>query len=117
MRYNDRSSQGLGWSLSSERDFRYQRTSTTASMDSVTPLSQLSGSVSQNSDRVTTLSARATGAVVAHDKGVTLAPYAVKDTFGIAKVGEEGEHKKAWGSRRYNVIITHIFETRTSMGD
>lgn len=56
----------------------------------VTPVSQLSGSVSRNSDGYTGWSARATGAVVAHNRGVTLSPYQVGDTFGIAKVGKEG---------------------------
>ncbi|AHG19500.2 fimbrial protein [Chania multitudinisentens RB-25] len=114
VRYNDRSSQDRGWSLSSERDFRYQRTSATASVDRVTPISQLSGSVSQNSDSVTTLSARATGAVVAHDKGVTLAPYAVRDTFGIAKVGDEGGVRletpagPTWTDRRGYAVLPSL---------
>lgn len=89
VRYSDRTSQDRGWSLSSERDFRNQRTSGTGSVDMVTPVSQLSGSLSRDSDN-TSWSARATGALVAHDGGVTLSPYRVGDTFGIAKVGEEG---------------------------
>ncbi|MBC3252463.1 fimbria/pilus outer membrane usher protein [Serratia fonticola] len=114
VRYNDRSSQDRGWSLSSERDFRYQRTSATASMDGVTPISQLSGSVSQNSDSVTTWSARATGTAVAHDKGVTLAPYAVRDTFGIAKVGDEGGVRletpagPTWTDRRGYAVLPSL---------
>lgn len=90
VRYNDRSSQDRGWSLSSERDFRSQSTSATGSVDMVTPVSQLSGSVSRYTDNYTVWSARASGAAVLHDKGVTLSPYRVGDTFGIAKVGDEG---------------------------
>lgn len=56
----------------------------------VTPVSQLSGSVSRYTDNYTVWSARASGAAVLHDKGVTLSPYRVGDTFGIAKVGDEG---------------------------
>lgn len=89
-KYSDRSSQDRGWSLSSERDVRNQRTSSTASMDMLTPFSQLSGSVSHYSDNYTSWTARSSGAVVAHDDGITLSPYRVQDTFGIAKVGDEG---------------------------
>jgi outer membrane usher protein FimD/PapC len=89
MRYSDRTSQDRGWSISGERDFRNERTSGTGSMDMVTPFTQLSGSVSRDSDDYTTWTARATGAIVAHDHGVTLSPYRVGDTFGIAKVGNE----------------------------
>lgn len=89
MRYSNRASQDRGWSLASERDFRNQQTSGTATVDSVTPYSQLSGSVSHRSDNNTSWSARATGGVVVHNGGITLSPYRVADTFGIAKVGDE----------------------------
>lgn len=90
VRYSDRSSRDRGWSLSSEQDLINQRTSTNGTMDMVTPVSQLSGSLSRDSDSYTSWSARATGAAVVHNNGVTLSPYRVGDTFGIAKVGEEG---------------------------
>lgn len=90
VRYSDRSSQDRGWSLSGEQDFYNQRTSTTGTVDMVTPVSQLGGSLSQDSNNSTTWSARASGGVVAHGDGVTLSPYRVGDTFGVAKVGEEG---------------------------
>ncbi|MFP0195010.1 fimbria/pilus outer membrane usher protein [Pseudomonas sp. PHC1] len=93
LRYSDRSSQDRGWSLSSERDFRSQRVSNSGSMDMVTPISQVSGSVSQDSDNYTSWSARATGALVGHEKGITLSPYRVGDTFGVAKVGDEANVK------------------------
>lgn len=89
VRYSDRTSQDRGWSLSSDRDFRNSRTSNTGTVDMVTPVSQLSGSLSRDSDNYTTWSARATGGVVAHSGGVTLSPYRISDTFGVAKVGEE----------------------------
>lgn len=89
VRYSDRSSQDRGWSIASDRDFKNHRTSNTASMDLVTPVSQLSGSVNHDSDNYTTWSARATGGVVAHSGGVTLSPYQINDTFGVAKVGDE----------------------------
>ncbi|WP_235589289.1 fimbria/pilus outer membrane usher protein [Type-D symbiont of Plautia stali] len=89
VRYSQRTSQDRGWSLSSDRDFRNQRTTSGGTVDAVTPVSQLNGSLSQSSDNYTTWSARATGAVIAHSGGVSLSPYRVSDTFGIAKVGDE----------------------------
>lgn len=89
VRYSQRSSQDRGWSLSSDRDFRTQRATYGGTLDMLTPVSQLSGSLSHSSDNYTTWSARATGAVVAHGGGVSLSPYHVGDTFGIAKVGDE----------------------------
>lgn len=89
VRYNDRTSQDRGWSLSSDRDLRHRSTTNTGTMDLVTPFSQLSGSLTHNSDNNTTWSARASGGIVAHDSGVTMSPYRISDTFGIAKVGDE----------------------------
>ncbi|EMF07029.1 fimbria/pilus outer membrane usher protein [Serratia marcescens] len=89
VRYSDRSSQGGGWGLSVDQDLRTHSNSVTGDADWVTPVSQLSGSLGQN-QQTTSWSGRAIGAVVAHGHGVTLSPYPVSDTFGIAKVGEEG---------------------------
>ncbi|PVZ84274.1 fimbrial protein [Serratia sp. S1B] len=114
VRYSDRSSQDRGWSLSSERDFANQMTSATGSMDMVTPVSQLNGSVTRDSNNYTTWSARASGAVVAHNHGVTLSPYRVGDTFGIAKVGEEGGVRletpagPTWTDRRGYAVLPSL---------
>ncbi|MHB2092356.1 fimbria/pilus outer membrane usher protein [Pantoea dispersa] len=88
-RYNDRLSQDRSWSLSAERDFRQQRDSLSAGMDMVTPVSQLSGSLSRYAEDSTSWSLRASGGAVVHGGGVTLSPYRIGDTFGIAKVGDE----------------------------
>lgn len=120
LRYSDRSGKDYGWSLSSERDFRYQRTSSTGSVDWATPISQLSGSLSQNSDHHTTWSARATGAVVAHDQGLTLSPHRVGDTFGIAKVGDEAGVRletpagPTWTDRRGYAVLASLSGYRRS---
>lgn len=89
VRYSDRTSRDRGWSLSSERDLKTRRVLNSAMVDEVTPVTQLSGSLSRASDNYTSWSARATGAVVAHSDGLTLSPYRVGDTFGIARVGKE----------------------------
>lgn len=90
VRYSDRSSRDRGWSVSSDRDYRHNSNTYGATVDSVTPYSQLSGSVSQESSVGTTWSGRASGSIVAHNHGITVTPYRVGDTFGIAKVGDEG---------------------------
>lgn len=89
LRWSDRFSQDRGYSLSAERDMRSGQNTGTASVDMVTPVSQLSASLSGGDNRSTTVTARASGAVVAHTGGVTTTPYQVGDTFGIARVGEE----------------------------
>lgn len=90
MRYSDRSSQDRGWSIASDKDYGSNSASVTGSADMVTPVSQLSGSVSQDSEAGTNWSGRASGSIVAHSHGVTLSPYRVGDTFGIASVGDQG---------------------------
>lgn len=89
VRYSSRSGQEMGWSLSTERDARNKRSAGTGTLDRVTPFGQLSGSLTHDSDRHTAWSARVSGAAVAHAHGVTLSPYQIGDTFGIARVGSE----------------------------
>lgn len=89
VRYSDRTSQDRGWSLSSDRDIQNRRTANTGTVDMTTPFSQLNASLSHDSDSNSSWSARASGGIVAHDGGVTLSPYRVGDTFGVAKVGDE----------------------------
>ena len=120
IRYSDRSSQDRGWSLSSEKDFRTQRSSGTGSFDMVTPVSQLSGSLTHDSDNRTSWSGRASGAVVAHAGGVTLSSYRVGDTFGIARVGEEGGVRldtpagPAWTDGRGYAVLPSLSSFRRS---
>ncbi|WP_197062158.1 MULTISPECIES: fimbria/pilus outer membrane usher protein [unclassified Serratia (in: enterobacteria)] len=89
IRYSERIDRDKGWSLYSERDFSNKRTSNTASMDMLTSVSQLNGSISRDSDNLTTWFAKASGGIVAHKNGVTSSPYRISDTFGIAKLGNE----------------------------
>lgn len=89
IRYSDRTSQDRGWSIATDRDLRNNRTSVSGNLDFVTPVSQLNASVSHDSDSYTSWSTRAGGAIVLHENGITLSPYRVADTFGIARVGKE----------------------------
>ncbi|CAI1573879.1 fimbria/pilus outer membrane usher protein [Serratia proteamaculans] len=89
LRYSDRSHQDWGWSLSADHDSGSQRSSGTGSLDWVTRVSQFSGSLTRDSNDYSSWSARASGGVVAHGGGVTLSPYRIGDTFGIARVGRE----------------------------
>lgn len=89
VRYSDRTSQFRGWSIATDRDLRNNRASVSGNLDLVTPVSQLNASVSHDSDNYTNWSTRANGAIVLHENGITLSPYRVADTFGIARVGKE----------------------------
>lgn len=89
LRYSERTSQDRGWSLSGERDWHNNTSSVSGNLDYVAPVSQLSAGVSHSTNRYTSWSALVSGAVVAHQDGITLSPYRVTDTFGIARVGEE----------------------------
>lgn len=89
LRYSDRTSQDRGWSLAGERDVRNHNTSVTGAVDFVTPVSQLNAGISRDNQRYTSWSARASRGIVAHANGVTLSPYRVSDTFGIARAGGE----------------------------
>lgn len=90
LRYSDRSNQDWGWSLAADHDSDGNRSSGTGSLDWVTRISQFSGSLTRDSNDYTSWSARASGGVVAHGGGVTLSPYRIGETFGIARVGREG---------------------------
>lgn len=89
VRYSERSTRDRGWSLASDKDFHNGIVSNAGAFDLLTPVSQVSGSVTQNSNNNTSWSARSSGSVVLHEGGLTFAPYRVGDTFGVAKVGSE----------------------------
>ncbi|MGP3121105.1 fimbria/pilus outer membrane usher protein [Serratia nevei] len=89
IRYSNRTSQDRGWSISSDHNLSDKRATAGASVDFVTPVSQLSGSISHDNSHYTSWSAHASGAAVVHNNSVILSPYRVADTFGIAKVGEQ----------------------------
>lgn len=89
IRYSNRTSQDRGWSISSDRDLHNNHTSVSGNVNFVTPVSQLSTSLNRDSDRYTSWTARVSGATVFHEGGITLSPYRVADTFGIARVGKE----------------------------
>lgn len=119
-RYSDRSSQDRGWSISADQDNSSDSANVTGTMDLVTPLSQLSGSISRDSDSLTSWSGHASGSVVAHSHGVTLSPYRVGDTFGIAKVGDESGIRietpagPTWTDRRGYAVIPTLSSYRRS---
>lgn len=120
MRYSDRSIQDFGWGVSTDRDFESRRTSTTASMDMATSVSQLSASVSSDSNNFKSWSGRASGGVVVHDGGVTLSSRRVSDTFGIAKVGNEGGVRvdtpggTTWTDRRGYAVLPSLSSYKQS---
>ncbi|MFJ2993401.1 fimbria/pilus outer membrane usher protein [Pandoraea sp. NPDC087047] len=89
IRYSDRTHPDRGWGIAADRDMRNRYTSATANANVLTSISQLSADVSHDSSNFTSWSARASGGAVLHGSGITLSPYRVSDTFGIAQVGTE----------------------------
>lgn len=87
--FSQRLSQDRNWSLAVSRDEDRQQNSATGTFSAVTRWSNLNGSLSADSDNSRSLSMQAIGSIVAHGHGVTLAPYQVRDTFGIAQVGNK----------------------------
>lgn len=87
--YSDRASQGRGWSIASDRDLHNKHTSVSGNLNFATPASQLSAGLHRDNDSYTSWSVHASGATVFHEGGITLSPYRVADTFGIARVGKE----------------------------
>lgn len=89
VRYSERASQDLSWSIASERNLRNDRTSASGNLSTLTRVSQLGAGINHNSDNYTSWSTQASGAAVLHAEGLTLSPHHVSDTFGVAQVGEE----------------------------
>ncbi|MEQ5091557.1 fimbria/pilus outer membrane usher protein [Providencia rettgeri] len=89
VRYSDHASQDQGWNIATDHDLQNNRTSVSGNLDFVTPVSQLNVTVSHYSNNYTSWSAGASGAIVLHENGITLSPYRVVDTFGIARVEKE----------------------------
>lgn len=88
-RYTDNSNLDRSWSVSADQDSRTGRTSTVGSLALATPVSQLSGSLSKDTDQYTSWSAQASGGAVLHSDGIVFSAQPIGDTFGVAKVGTE----------------------------
>lgn len=89
VRYNDRTDQDINWGLAADRDLQHRDISASGNMGMLTSVSQVSASLSRDSGHDISWSAQVSGAAVLHENGITLSPYRVSDTFGIARVGKE----------------------------
>ncbi|WP_127959853.1 fimbria/pilus outer membrane usher protein [Serratia microhaemolytica] len=87
--YHNRGNKDWGWSLSSDRNFRSRYTSTSGTVNTLTPISRLNASLSRDSNNFTSWSLTASGSAVLHSGGLNFSPHRIGDTFGIAKVGQE----------------------------
>lgn len=88
-RVDQRLSQDRNWSLSVDRDENRRQNSATGTLSTVTRWSDLTGSITADSERSRSVSLQASGSMVGHRHGITFAPYQVQDTFGIARVGHQ----------------------------
>ncbi|PRA28753.1 fimbria/pilus outer membrane usher protein [Pseudomonas poae] len=78
----------LNYQVSAEHDTRDQQVETTLGVSALPRYSQLDFSYSRAGDEQSSYQGGARGAVVVHGGGVTLSPYAVRDTFAVLSVGD-----------------------------
>ena len=86
--YDERVDDTLNYQLRSDRDFGETREHTVGgSLNATSRYAQVGLGLNRDSSS-TSYTGQLQGAVVAHSAGVTLSPYRVEDTFGVASVGD-----------------------------
>lgn len=123
-RYGVRLDQSLSrdrnWSLAVDRDNQRKTNAMTGTFSAVTPWTNLNGSASGDSDNYRSLSAQASGGMVIHAHGITMTPYRVRDTFGIARVGNKGGVRldtpsgPVWTDRNGYAVLPELGAWQTS---
>ncbi|WP_211445222.1 fimbria/pilus outer membrane usher protein [Collimonas humicola] len=93
MTMNERVSDFLGYSLATETDDQSRQVATSANLSLLPKYLQSSVGWSRYGANSTSMSARVTGGAVLHDKGFTLSPYPVRDTFTVLSVANIGDVK------------------------
>ena len=86
--YNQQVNDTFGYRLQAERDSMDRETDLAVSTNLLPRYTQATLGYSRNGRDSTTYNGSLTGAVVAHDEGVTFTPYEVNDTFSILSVGD-----------------------------
>jgi len=86
--YSQQVNDVVGYRLQAERDSSDRETDLSVSTNLLPRYTQATLGYSRNGQDSTTYNASLTGAVVAHDQGVTFTPYEVADTFSILSVGD-----------------------------
>ncbi|AUG03311.1 outer membrane usher protein [Pseudomonas sp. 09C 129] len=88
--YDDNSNDFATYRLSAERDTERKEQDFSGNLNLMPRYAQVNLGYARNGADSTSYSGQLRGGVAVHENGVTLSPYALSDTFGVAKVGDVG---------------------------
>jgi outer membrane usher protein FimD/PapC len=86
--YSEHVNDELNYGLTAETDATNHTVVTSANMNLTPRYTQLALNAGRYGANNMQYSAHVIGGVVAHDQGVTLSPYPIRDTFGVVQVGD-----------------------------
>lgn len=88
-RYSNYESHDRNWGVAYDYNDQKHYQSVSANAHTVTPYSQLGANIRRDNQNQTSWGASLNGGVALVNQGLLLSPYEIKDTFGIAKVGDK----------------------------
>ncbi|PHN30729.1 hypothetical protein AO240_18680 [Pseudomonas sp. ICMP 460] len=88
--FDDNSSDFAKYRLTAERDVQRKEQDFAGNLNLLPRYAQVNLGYSRNGPDNTSYSGQLRGGVAVHENGVTLSPYPLADTFGVAKVGDVG---------------------------
>jgi len=86
--YSEHVNDELNYGVTAETDATSHTVVTSANVNLTPRYTQLALNAGRYGANNTQYSAHVIGGVVAHDQGVTLSPYPIRDTFGVVQVGD-----------------------------
>lgn len=86
--FNEQVNESLNYSLSTNYESKSRHQELSGSLGAASRYNQANINYSRSGERSTDTSLQLRGGVAAHIQGITLSPYPIQDTFGIAKVGD-----------------------------
>lgn len=112
--YSDNSSDFASYRLSAEHDAERKEQDFSGNVNLLPRFAQVNLGYSQRGANSSSYNGQLRGGVAVHDAGVTLSPYQVTDTFGVAKVGDVGGVKlttpsgPVWTDPWGNAVISQL---------
>lgn len=88
--YEDNSNDFASYRLSAERNTERKEQDFSGNLNLIPRYAQVNLGYARNGTDSTSYSGQLRGGMAVHENGVTLSPYALTDTFGVAKVGDVG---------------------------
>lgn len=112
--YNERVADDLNYSINATQQRGGEGTDFAGNVSATPRYAQVNLGYSQDADDSTSYNANIRGGLAFHRYGVTPSPYEIQDTFGIAKVGDEGGIKlrtpngNVWTDAGGRAVISQI---------